>query len=89
MFAAIELPTHFRRRALVVPASAIQDVNGNTVVFIRKTPTAFEARAIKIGRTLEEDTEIQSGLREGEEVVSIGAFHLKSVALSGQIGEEE
>ena len=44
---------------------------------------------IATGKTLEEETEIESGLREGEEVVSIGSFHLKSVALSGQIGEEE
>jgi cobalt-zinc-cadmium efflux system membrane fusion protein len=89
MFAAIELPTHFSRRALVVPASAIQDLNGNPVVFVRKTPTGFEVRPVKTGKTLEEETEIESGLRQGEEVVSIGSFHLKSVALSGQIGEEE
>jgi cobalt-zinc-cadmium efflux system membrane fusion protein len=89
MFAAIELPTHFSRRALVVPTSAIQDLNGNPVVFVRKTPTGFEVRPVKTGKTLEGETEIESGLREGEEVVSIGSFHLKSVALSGQIGEEE
>ena len=89
MFAAIELPTHFSRRGLVVPASAIQDLNGNPVVFVRKTPTGFEVRPVKTGKTLEEETEIESGLREGEDVVSIGSFHLKSVALSGQIGEEE
>jgi cobalt-zinc-cadmium efflux system membrane fusion protein len=89
MFASIELPTHFSRRALVVPASAIQDLNGNSVVFIRKTPTGFEVRPVKTGKTLEEETEVQSGLQEGEQVVSVGSFHLKSVALSGQIGEEE
>jgi cobalt-zinc-cadmium efflux system membrane fusion protein len=89
MFASIELPTHFSRRALVVPASAIQDLNGISVVFIRKTPTGFEVRPVKAGKTLEEETEIQSGLQEGEQVVSVGSFHLKSVALSGQIGEEE
>lgn len=89
MFASIELPTHFSRRALVVPASAIQDLNGNSVVFIRKTPTGFEVRPVKTGKTLEEKTEIQSGLQEGEQVVSVGSFHLKSVALSSQIGEEE
>ena len=89
MFASIELPTHFSRRALVVPASAIQELNGNSVVFVRKTPTGFEARPVKAGKTLEEETEIQSGLQEGEQVVSVGSFHLKSVALSGQIGEEE
>jgi len=89
MFASIELPTHFNRRALVVPASAIQHLNGNSVVFIRKTPTGFEVRPVKTGKTLEEETEIQSGLQEGEQAVSVGSFHLKSVALSGQIGEEE
>jgi membrane fusion protein, heavy metal efflux system len=89
MFASIELPTHFSRRAMVVPASAIQDLNGNSVVFIRKTATTFETRSVKAGKTLEEETEIQSGLQEGEQVVSVGSFHLKSVALSGQIGEEE
>jgi membrane fusion protein, heavy metal efflux system len=89
MFASIELPTHFNRRALVVPASAIQHLNGNSVVFIRKTPTGFEVRPVKTGKTLDEETEIQSGLQEGEQAVSVGSFHLKSVALSGQIGEEE
>jgi multidrug efflux pump subunit AcrA (membrane-fusion protein) len=64
-------------------------VNGNSVVFVRKTPTAFETRPVKTGKTLEDETEIQSGLQEGEQVVSVGSFHLKSVALSGQIGEEE
>ena len=89
MFAAVELPTHFRRRALVVPGSAIQEVNGNTVVFIRKSATAFEMRPVKVGKALDEITEIESGIGEGEVVVSAGSFHLKSVALSGQIGGEE
>lgn len=89
MFAAVELPTHFSRRALVAPPSAIQQLNGNEVVFVRKSPTTFETRAVKTGKTVEDATEIQSGLQEGEEVVSVGAFHLKSVALSRQIGEEE
>ena len=89
MFAAIELPTHFSRRALVVPSSAIQQLNGNEVVFVRKSPTAFETRLVKTGKTVEEATEIQSGLHEGEDIVSTGSFHLKSIALSGQIGEAE
>jgi cobalt-zinc-cadmium efflux system membrane fusion protein len=89
MFAAIELPTHFTKRALVVSSSALQDVNGNTMVFVRKTATTFEMRAVKTGKSLDDVTEIESGLHEGEPVVSIGSFHLKSVALSGQIGEEE
>jgi membrane fusion protein, heavy metal efflux system len=89
MFAAVELPTHFSRRALVVPASAIQQLNGTDVVFVRKSNTTFETRPVKTGKTLHDLTEVQDGLREGEVIVKTGAFHLKSVALSGQIGEEE
>jgi len=89
MFAAIELPTHFRRRALVAPLSAIQEVNGSKVVFIRKTSTQFEMRPVTLGKPLEDITEIEAGLREGEDVVTAGSFHLKSIALSGQIGGEE
>jgi cobalt-zinc-cadmium efflux system membrane fusion protein len=89
MFAIIELPTHFSRRTLVVPASAIQQLDENDVVFVRKSATTFETRPVKTGKTVDEVTEVQSGLRNGEEVVKQGAFHLKSVALSGQIGEQE
>jgi cobalt-zinc-cadmium efflux system membrane fusion protein len=89
MFATIELPTHFNRRALVLPSSAIQQIEGADVVFVRKSRTQFETRPIKMGKTLEDLTEIESGLQEGEEIVQTGSFHLKSVALSGQIGEEE
>jgi cobalt-zinc-cadmium efflux system membrane fusion protein len=89
MFATVELPTHFSRRTLVVPVSAIQQLDGNDVVFVRKSATTFETRPVKTGKTVNELTEVQSGLRNGEEVVKQGAFHLKSVALSGQIGEEE
>ena len=56
MFAAIELPTHFSRRALVVPPSAIQQLNGNDVVFVRKSPTTFETKAVKTGKTVEDAT---------------------------------
>jgi hypothetical protein len=44
---------------------------------------------VRTGKTLDNLTEIQSGLHEGEDVVKTGSFHLKSIALSGQIGEEE
>jgi len=89
MFASIELPTHFSRRALVVPVSAIQQMNGSDVAFVRKSPAAFERRTVKLGKTLADTAEIVSGLSEGEEVVKTGSFHLKSISLSGQIGEQE
>jgi hypothetical protein len=31
---------------------------------------------------------VKEGLAAGEEIVQQGSFHLKSIALSGQIGEQ-
>jgi membrane fusion protein, heavy metal efflux system len=89
MFASIALPTHFSQRGLVVPAAAIQELEGKDVVFVRKSDTGFEIRPVTKGKILNELVEIQAGIREGEQIVSQGAFHLKSIALSGEIGEEE
>jgi len=41
------------------------------------------------GNTVEGQTEITSGLAEGEPIVIQGAFHLKSIVLGESLGEEE
>jgi cobalt-zinc-cadmium efflux system membrane fusion protein len=89
MFASVSLPTMFSKRALAVPTSAIQQVETKTVVFVQKAPTKFEAREVKIGQTVDGNTEVLSGLHDGEPVVKTGAFHLKSIVLGGTIGEED
>lgn len=88
MFASVALPTHFSRRALAVPASAIQQIESTNVVFVRKGKNQFEVRQIQTGPTVNDLTEVKQGLAGGEEIVKQGSFHLKSIALSGQIGEE-
>jgi cobalt-zinc-cadmium efflux system membrane fusion protein len=40
----MELPTKFSKQALAVPASALQEVEGKNVVFIRHSATQFEKR---------------------------------------------
>jgi cobalt-zinc-cadmium efflux system membrane fusion protein len=88
MFANVNLPTTFRRRALAVPAGAIQEVGDKTVVFVRKTATEFEARQVSAGNTVRDLVEITNGLREGEPIVKAGAFHLKSILAGKDLGEE-
>lgn len=89
MFATVSLPTKFSRTGLVVPASAIQQVEGKDVIFVRKRDTAFEPRQVKVGKTVSGRTEVISGLTEGEQVVIDGGFNLKSIALGREAGEEE
>jgi cobalt-zinc-cadmium efflux system membrane fusion protein len=89
MFANIELPTKFSKRAVAVPSSALQEVEGKNVVFIRQTPTQFEERGVEKGTTVGDLTEIVSGLTGGEPVVTQGAFHLKSILAGGSMGDND
>ena len=89
MFASVSLPTTFSHRGLAVPTGAIQQLESKSVVFVRTAETKFEAREVRAGRAIGGRTEILAGLNEGEQVVTNGAFHLKSIALGGTFGEEE
>ncbi len=88
MFANIELPTKFSKQAIAVPASALQLVEGKNVVFIRTSQTQFEKLEVEKGVTVNNLTEIVSGLKPGDQVVTQGAFHLKSILASGELGED-
>ena len=88
MFANVQLPTTLTRRALAVPSSALQQMDGKDVVFVRKSETQFEKREVSKGVTVNDQVEITSGLKPGEPVVTQGSFHLKSIPASGELGEE-
>ena len=84
----MELPTKLTKQALAVPASALQQVEGKDVVFVRRSKTTFEKREVEKGVTVKDLVEIVSGLKPGEPVVTQGAFHLKSILAGGELGEE-
>lgn len=88
MYANVNLPTTFSRRVLAVPAGAIQEVGDKTVVFVRKAATQFEPRWVSVGKTVRDVVEITRGLAAGEPVVKAGAFHLKSILVGKDLGEE-
>jgi cobalt-zinc-cadmium efflux system membrane fusion protein len=88
MFATVHVPTKFNRMAIAIPQPAIQQVEQATVVFVRKGETQFEARRVQVGNTVGGAVEIVSGLREGEPIVVVGAFHLKSIIAGKELGEE-
>lgn len=75
--------------ALVVPRTALTEVAGKTVVFVHHKDGDFELHEVVLGASALGRVEIASGLREGEEVVTSGAFTLKSAVLKSTIAEEE
>jgi membrane fusion protein, heavy metal efflux system len=88
MFATVLLPTTFNKEALAIPAEAIQQIQSRNVAFVKTGATTFEQKTVQLGRTVQGLAEVLSGLTPGEPVVTKGAFHLKSMVLGEEIGEE-
>ena len=65
---------------LAIPRSAIEQVEGKTVVFVQKGDS-FERRNVLIGISGGDQVEVRKGLAAGEVVAIDGAFLLKSELL--------
>lgn len=89
MFVTVELPTPLGRQALMVPSTAIQQIDGQPVVFVQTGEGRFERRNVRLGASSNGWVEVTSGVREGEPVVTEGSFHLKSALLRERIRGEE
>lgn len=89
MFVSVSLPTTLTKNALAVPATAIQQVEDDKVVFVQRDPTHFEKRVVQLGEDTGDWIEVISGLQKGDKVVSQGAFFVKSELLKEQLGGEE
>lgn len=76
------------RPFLAVPASALQRLGNQQIVFVPAGPNSFEKREVKTGQEIGNYVEILEGLKTGEEVVSEGSFLLKSELLKSRFEEE-
>jgi membrane fusion protein, heavy metal efflux system len=88
MLASAEIPVGERKRTLLVPSDAIQQINGQDIVFVRTAPDHFIVRAVQRGETSGGQTPILDGLKAGEEVVVHGSFVLKSQLLKSTMESE-
>ncbi|MEJ2110934.1 MAG: efflux RND transporter periplasmic adaptor subunit, partial [Acidobacteriota bacterium] len=89
MFATVEIPVDRTQAVLAVPDSAIQRLEGSPVVFVRASEEEFQMREVETGISSGGYTEIRSGVRAGDALVSRGSFIVKSAFLKDFIGEEE
>jgi membrane fusion protein, heavy metal efflux system len=89
MFATIEIPVDRSSSVLAVPDSSIQQIEGKSVVFVRKSEKEFQKREIQMGIASGGYTEIRSGLTAGDLVTSRGSFVVKTAFLRSLIGEDE
>jgi cobalt-zinc-cadmium efflux system membrane fusion protein len=72
--------------ALLLPLDAVQTTQGSSFVFVKKGEGVYEPVAVKVGPRTAEGTEVLDGLSPGAEVVTTGAFLLKTEVLKDSIG---
>jgi cobalt-zinc-cadmium efflux system membrane fusion protein len=82
MFVQIMLDSSTSEQLLTVPAKAVVEIETEKYVFVPSGKHAdheeFTLRPVDVGRPCGDRVEIKSGLRDGDKVVTSGAFLLKS-----------
>jgi membrane fusion protein, heavy metal efflux system len=87
MLASAEFVTGAGTPAVLVPQEAIQQVNGQDVVFVRLAADRFKVQAVQTGENMRGNVRILQGLKPGEQVMTHGSFIAKSQLLKSTIGD--
>lgn len=71
---------------IVAPLTALQTIDGQTIIFVEHEPGEFEAQPVVLGRRDFKQVEILQGLKPGQTYVSHNAFALKAQLQKGSFG---
>jgi cobalt-zinc-cadmium efflux system membrane fusion protein len=71
---------------IVIPQSALQTIEGETVVFVQHKAGEFEAQIIQLGQKNQQHVEVTQGLSIGQTYVSENAFVLKAQSQKSSFG---
>lgn len=72
---------------IVVPASALETVDGHTVIYVPTGTKTFQPHEVKMLLEADDQAVVEGTLPSGTNVVGQGSFVLKSVALLGSDGD--
>lgn len=87
MFVSAELIYGSAKKVLAAPQSAVQELNGEDIVFVREDKNRFALREVILGQSFGDYVEIKKGVEENEEVVTQGSFNLKSEQAKESFGD--
>jgi RND family efflux transporter MFP subunit len=77
------------RTVPVVPSSAVQNINGQQIVFVSTAdPNVFELRPVRLGKEIDGRYQVLEGLTVGDRVVTNGSFMLRAEWLKTNQGSE-
>lgn len=87
MFGRARIHTRAAATAVVVPAGAVQRVDGRSFVFVHREAGLYEVRAVESGPITDGRIEIRAGLAAAERVATTHTFAIKSAMLMSRLGE--
>lgn len=85
MYLEAYLKTGKKQKALVAPLSSIIEEQGNYYVFLQTGGESFVKQKVEIINSDGKNTEITSGLKAGDRIVTKGAYQVKLAALAGAL----
>ena len=85
MLATAEIAVGETRPLILIEPEAVQQVNGQDVVFVRQAADRFTPRPVRVGSSVNGKVALAEGVRPGEDVVTQGSFLLKSQLLKASM----
>ena len=84
-FVEVFLKTTVIKDALVIPYSALIEEQENYFAYVQTSGEGFQKRELKIGVNDGMNVQVLAGIKEGERVVTKGAYQIKLATMSGKM----
>lgn len=85
-YAEVWLLTHTIKDAIVLPASALIEEQGEFFVYIKQDEDSYNKQAIKISERNDKEVLVLQGIEQGQEVVYEGAYQVKLASIQSVPG---
>jgi cobalt-zinc-cadmium efflux system membrane fusion protein len=87
MLANAEFDTRTGIPTVQVPQEAIQQINGQDVVFVRIATDRFRVQPVQLGELIQSKVRVMRGVKPGDQVITNGSFIAKGQLLKSTIGD--
>ncbi len=81
-FASATVPVGGTARGIAIPSGAVLDDAGTSIAYVQAEGETFERRVLSLGESDGAYAIVLSGIREGERVVTAGAYQVRLASLS-------
>jgi cobalt-zinc-cadmium efflux system membrane fusion protein len=86
LFLRARIQLNSKKGAILLPRDAVQIAEGHSLVFVRTAAGVYEPKTVEVRPAQDQQVAVLAGLDAGADVVTTGAFLLKTEILKDSIG---